>query len=128
MHPLRVVVSERYAITLPARLLLSSKKPGSGFRRSPEMTAKRGRSLADVMASIDPAEPAERIAPPPRDIVPVNILVTPRDRKRLRQLSLDTGLSLQKLGHEAWNKLIESRGLEPLEPVTANIPSGRARR
>jgi hypothetical protein len=92
------------------------------------MTAKRGRSLADVMASIDHAEPAERIAPPPRDIVPVNILVTPRDRKRLRQLSLDTGLSLQKLGHEAWNKLLESRGLEPLEAVTANVPSGRVRR
>jgi hypothetical protein len=61
-------------------------------------------------------------------IVPVNILVTPRDRKRLRQLSLDTGLSVQKLGHEAWNRLLESRGLEPLEPVTANVPSGRARR
>lgn len=92
------------------------------------MTAKRGRSLADVMESIDPVPPAERIGPPPRDIVPVNILVTPQDRKRLRQLSLDTGLSLQKLGHEAWNRLLESRGLEPLEPVTANIPSGRLRR
>ena len=92
------------------------------------MTAKRGRSLADVMTSIDPVPPAEQVAPPLRDIVPVNILVTPRDRKRLRQLSLDTGLSLQKLGHEAWNKLLESRGLEPLEPVTANVPSGRVRR
>ncbi len=92
------------------------------------MTAKRGRSLADVMASIDPPPPAEQAVPPLRDIVPVNILVTPRDRKRLRQLSLDTGLSLQKLGHEAWNKLLELRGLEPLEPVTANVPSGRVRR
>jgi hypothetical protein len=92
------------------------------------VTAKRGRSLADVMASIDPPPPAEQVVPPLRDIVPVNILVTPRDRKRLRQLSLDTGLSLQKLGHEAWNKLLESRGLEPLEPVTANVPSGRVRR
>jgi hypothetical protein len=92
------------------------------------VTAKRGRSLADVMASIDPPPTAEQVAPPLRDIVPVNILVTPRDRKRLRQLSLDTGLSLQKLGHEAWNKLLESRGLEPLEPVTANVPSGRVRR
>jgi hypothetical protein len=80
------------------------------------------------MASIDPAAPVEEAPPPPRDIVPINILVTPRDRKRLRQLSLDTGLSLQKLGHEAWNKLLESRGLEPLEPVTANVPSGRVRR
>ena len=92
------------------------------------MTAKRGRSLADVIVSIDPDPPAEQVVPPPRDIVPVNILVTPRERKRLRQLSLDTGLSLQKLGHEAWNKLLESRGLEPLEPVTANVPSGRLRR
>jgi hypothetical protein len=92
------------------------------------VTAKRGRSLADVMASIDPPPPDAQVVPPLRDIVPVNILVTPRDRKRLRQLSLDTGLSLQKLGHEAWNKLLESRGLEPLEPVTANVPSGRVRR
>jgi hypothetical protein len=124
----RAAASEKCAVTPHERHLKNSEKPGSGFRRSPEMTAKCGRSLADVMASIDPAEPAERIAPPPRDIVPVNILVTPRDRKRLRQLSLDTGLSLQKLGHEAWNKLLESRGLEPLEAVTANVPSGRVRR
>jgi hypothetical protein len=92
------------------------------------VTAKRGRSLADVIGSIDPASPTEQVVRPARDIVPVNILVTPQDRKRLRQLSLDTGLSLQKLGHEAWNRLLESRGLEPLEPVTANIPSGRLRR
>ena len=92
------------------------------------MTVKRGRPLSDVIASIDPEQHAEKPLPPPRDIVPVNILITPRDRKRLRQLSLDTGLSLQKLGHEAWNKLLESRGLEPLEPVTANVPSGRVRR
>lgn len=106
------------------------------------MTNKRGRALADVMASIDD-DPltASDAAPETADrtanaevgqggpaIVPVNILVTPRDRKRLRQLSLDTGLSVQKLGHEAWNRLLESRGLEPLEPVTANVPSGRARR
>jgi hypothetical protein len=92
------------------------------------VTSKRGRSLADVMASIDSVPPTEQVARPDPDIVPVNILVTPRDRKRLRQLSLDTGLSLQKLGHEAWNKLLESRGLEPLEAVTANVPSGRVRR
>jgi hypothetical protein len=92
------------------------------------VTTKRGRPLADVIGSIDPVPPAEHVARPLPDIVPLNILVTPRDRKRLRQLSLDTGLSLQKLGHEAWNKLLESRGLEPLEPVTANIPSGRVRR
>ena len=60
--------------------------------------------------------------------VPVNVLVTPRDQKRLRQLSLDTGLSLQKLGHEAWNRLRDTPGLESLEAVAANVPSGRARR
>ena len=103
------------------------------------MSSKRaGRALADVMGELDeepiasptpaaPALPAAQEAGGP-SIVPINVLVTPRDRKRLRQLSLDTGLSLQKLGHEAWNRLLESRGLEPLEAVAANVPSGRARR
>ena len=103
------------------------------------MSSKRtGRALADVMSELD-EEPA--VAPiaataeaaPVRDnaspaIVPVNVQITPRDRKRLRQLSLDTGLSLQKLGHEAWNRLLEARGLEPLEAVAASVPSGRSRR
>ena len=97
------------------------------------MSAKRGRSLMDVMGSIEPEAPisAEPIAAelperePPTPVVPVNILVTPADRKRLRQLSLDEELSLQKLGHEAWNLLLASRGLAPLEAVSANVPSGR---
>lgn len=102
------------------------------------MSSKRaGRALADVMGELD-EEPiaAVRAATPPiangegtaPAIVPVNVLITPRDRKRLRQLSLDSGLSLQKLGHEAWNRLLEARGLESLEPVAANVPSGRSRR
>lgn len=108
------------------------------------MSSKRtGRALADVMGELDeepgaaptPAAAEDAPAPIARDsagagpaIVPINVLVTPRDRKRLRQLSLDSGLSLQKLGHEAWNRLLEARGLEPLEAVAANVPSGRARR
>jgi hypothetical protein len=59
-------------------------------------------------------------------VVPINILVAPEDRRRLRQLSLDANLSLQKLGHEAWNLLLQKRGLPPLRPVSANVPSGRA--
>ena len=104
------------------------------------MSSKRtGRALADVMGELDEEPAADQIAvatadaAPVRDsaspaIVPVNVQVTPRDRKRLRQLSLDTGLSLQKLGHEAWNRLLEARGLEPLEAVAASVPSGRSRR
>ena len=101
---------------------------------------RRGRSLADVVSNIDGDEPAvvepapvavlpmPLSAAPPQPIVPVNVLVTPIDRKRLRQLSLDTGLSVQRLGHEAWNLLLASRGLPPLEPVAANVPSGRLKR
>lgn len=106
------------------------------------MSSKRaGRALADVMGELDeePAAASIAAATSPEStvagegatapaIVPVNVLVTPRDRKRLRQLSLDSGLSLQKLGHEAWNRLLEARGLEPLEAVAANVPSGRNRR
>lgn len=104
-------------------------------------SSKRGRSLAEVMSPIDddaavhapdaPLSPA--ILPAPngagevlgQSIVPVNVLVTPEDRRRLRQLSLDANLSLQKLGHEAWNLLLQKRGLPPLKPVSANVPSGR---
>lgn len=103
------------------------------------MSSKRiGRALADVMGELneEPIAPTRADAPSiggegpgvAPAIVPVNVLITPRDRKRLRQLSLDSGLSLQKLGHEAWNRLLEARGLEALEPVAANVPSGRSRR
>jgi hypothetical protein len=99
------------------------------------MSSKRGRSLADIVSAIDDEPGAPSTEPEPSvareetapAIVPINILVTPQDRRRLRQLSLDTGLSLQKLGHEAWNRLLESRGLPPLKPVAASVPSGRSR-
>ncbi len=104
------------------------------------MSSKRGRSLAELVGPLDdlPAPrkdsppDAFRSGPPPAAgaepaVVPINILVTPPDRKRLRQLSLDTGLSLQKLGHEAWNRLLDARGLPRLEPASASIPSGRSR-
>ncbi len=102
-------------------------------------SSRRGRSLAEVMSPID--DDVVRDAgspvpvPPPAQVgagegggqlvVPVNVLVAPEDRRRLRQLSLDANLSLQKLGHEAWNLLLQRRGLPPLKPVTANVPSGR---
>ena len=98
--------------------------------------SKKGKDLAALLGSLEdeapvgpsPVEPGPAPVAPGDKIVPLNILVTPADRKRLRQLSLDTGLSLQKLGHEAWNALLEKRGLPPLEPVRANVPSGRSKR
>lgn len=103
-------------------------------------SSKRGRSLAEVMSPIDDdtaVNPAAVIAEVSsatsngiaeaagQSVVPVNILVAPEDRRRLRQLSLDANLSLQKLGHEAWNLLLQKRGLPPLRAVSANVPSGR---
>ena len=105
-------------------------------------SSKRGRSLAEVMSPIDddPATNAASVTSAPevplvmthgaeaagQSVVPVNILVAPEDRRRLRQLSLDANLSLQKLGHEAWNLLLQKRGLPPLKAVSANVPSGRS--
>lgn len=110
-------------------------------------SSRRGRSLAEVMSPIDeypavskgadveqasdPTAAARNRSDTPaaeaggQPVVPVNILVAPEDRRRLRQLSLDANLSLQKLGHEAWNMLLQKRGLPPLRPVSANVPSGR---
>jgi len=42
--------------------------------------------------------------------------------------ALQQGPSPQKLGHDAWNRLLESRGLKPSEAAAGNVPSGRARR
>jgi len=110
-------------------------------------SSKRGRSLTELMSTIDDDHEGNIAAaisvglkevsgPTGSDsvsaatagqaVVPVNILVAPEDRRRLRQLSLDTNLSLQKLGHEAWNLLLQKRGLPPLKTVSANVPSGRA--
>ncbi len=103
------------------------------------MSTKKGRTLADMLGGLDedldlPAQSSDAAvssAPTPTPtakIVPVSVLVSPKDRKRLRQLSLDTGLSIQKLGHEAFNRMLEARGLPPLEAVSANVPSGRSKR
>lgn len=103
------------------------------------MSTKKGRTLADMIGGLDEdfdTSPQASAAPvnsvlaptPATKIVPISVLVSPDDRKRLRQLSLDTGLSIQKLGHEAFNKMLEARGLPPLEAVSANVPSGRSRR
>jgi len=59
--------------------------------------------------------------------VPLSILVSAKDRKRLRQLALDKEVSLQALGIRAWTLLLEAEGLAGLEPQTANRPSGRKR-
>ena len=76
----------------------------------------------------EPASAVQRTVERPLDIVPVTIQVTPEDRKRLRQLALDSGRSLQSLGIEAWSLLLESRGLSPLAPTKANVPDGRRRK
>ena len=103
------------------------------------MSTKKGRTLADMIGGLDEdLDTSPQASPTPVNsvsasasaakIVPISVLVSPEDRKRLRQLSLDTGLSIQKLGHEAFNKMLEARGLPPLEAVSANVPSGRSRR
>lgn len=85
---------------------------------------EKARALAEATVAAL-SEPTEQEASD--KIVPVTILVTPEDRKRLRQLALDGDTSIQKIGHEAWNRYLQWKGLEPLTPVTANVPSGMRR-
>lgn len=86
-----------------------------------------GQSIAQEAEADRPATAAKAPAMAQPEGVPLSMLVTAADRRRLRQLSLDADLSLQKLGHEAWNLLLRQRGLPELEPLTANRPSGRKR-
>ena len=83
------------------------------------MSTKSGKTLGDVLGSLDDDEPAAETrfeAPAAKDdnpnpkIVAISVFVLPEDRRRLRQLSLDTGVSVQKLGHQALNMLLEAKG------------------
>ena len=98
--------------------------------------ARPKRSLSDVLGRAVAAE-AQADQPQPKEQpeparakpvgVPLVILVTAADRRRLRQLSLDSDTSLQQLGHAAWNLLLREKGHRELEPTTANRPSGLKR-
>lgn len=82
------------------------------------------RTLSDFLPPIDKPV-AEDKAKSSKSIVPLTIQVAPEDRHRVKQLSLDTGMSIQQMGHEAWNDYLAKRGLAPMEWVTASVPSGR---
>lgn len=93
--------------------------------------SRRGTDLSEFIVDLN--DKPEAAAPTvvehdPNKIVPLNILVTFADRDRLKKLSVETHLSIQKMGHEAWNMWLEARGLAPLKSVTANVPSGRSKR
>ena len=112
------------------------------------MAKKFGKSLDEALAETDAADVVKGLAEPPPpepiryappamiqpeverrlDIVPLTIHVAPEDRRRLRQLSLDAGMSMQQLGIVAWSLLLESRGLPPMKPTKANVPDGRRRK
>lgn len=97
--------------------------------------AKNKRTLADIVGrsaeeAPAPAAPVAPIAAAGDDrpqVVSINIYVAKRDRQRLNQLALDTDTSVQRLVREAIDAMLESRGLPPLEPATANTPSGLRR-
>lgn len=88
---------------------------------------KRGKTLEQLLgAAIEAPAPAPQPTAP-ASVVALTVLVDPADRKRVRQLALDTERSIQSLGIEAWSLLLQQRGLPPLRQVTANVPSGRKR-
>ncbi|MCJ2009177.1 hypothetical protein [Methylobacterium sp. J-092] len=76
-----------------------------------------------------PAAPAPKLFPEYETLsLPVTFFVTEADRKRIHHLKTETGLSINKLTHMAWNLLLEERGLDGLNWAEANRPSGRQRR
>lgn len=56
------------------------------------------------------------------ELVQISMFLTRRDRVRLRKLGIDLNyLSLQRLGHRAWNSLLASYGMDGLEPVLTGV-------
>lgn len=97
--------------------------------------AKNKRTLADIVGRPAEDEPAPVAVAAPiaagdddrPTVVSTNIYMTKRDRHRLNQLALDTDSSVQRIVREAIDAALIARGLPPLEPATANTPSGMRR-
>ena len=73
---------------------------------------------------------AKRRRPPPTkgegagvDVFTIKMHVSAKDRRRLKQLSLDKNVSLNKLSHYAWNLLLGELGMDDLEPTPARSGS-----
>lgn len=105
------------------------------------MKRKTGISFDDLVGPPDDTAPAAPATPSTstevtggggfsegetvREIVPLTIHITPEDRMRLKILSAQTGLSLQKIGLEAFSLFLAAKGLPGLERVNASVPDGR---
>lgn len=112
------------------------------------MAKKFGKSMDEVLAETDAeevvrgekaaiAESAPSVSAPIAEaselerqagVVPLTIHVTPEDRRRIRHLVAETGISAQQLGLAAWSLLLASRGLPPMAPTKANVPDGRRKK
>ena len=115
------------------------------------MTKRPGRrSLADYIDGPESAPPAPPAAPnapepaAPAEPEPVDVLgrapaklaqatgltqfvfhLSVADKRRLKVLCAETGLSFQTIGIEGVNMFLKARGLPGLERVNASVPPGR---
>jgi hypothetical protein len=68
--------------------------------------------LPEMLEEPEPTERRDDDEP-----VQVSIFVTRADRVRLRSLGIDLHLSLQRMGHRAWNSYLASQGQPELTAV-----------
>lgn len=68
--------------------------------------------LPEMFEAPQPAEPNDDDDP-----VQISICVTRADRLRLRMLGVNLHVSLQRMGHRAWNGFLASQGQPGLTPV-----------
>ena len=118
----------------PGRIKLSAFVPGP---ETVPAVAAPPQAAPIAPAAPPPAAPVEPDAPLMRapsklertvGVTPFVTFLSPKDKRRLKILAAETGLSFQDIGIEALSMFLRARGLPPLERVKASVPDGRKKR
>lgn len=113
---------------------ITDVRPTYSYRRMTAILNRTRRATGEPadttgQGASEPQAPTPAPAPAPaaKRVSGLIVYLFPEDHDRLRDLAHLSKTSLQQLGIEAWNLLLEKRGHPPLSPTTANRPSGRNR-
>lgn len=82
---------------------------------------KEAPSAPEVPAPVVPF-PMRVFPNDPDNPVSIGMQLTKADRLRLRTMAIEEGISLQRMGHRAWNAFLASHGLPGLTPVLQGKP------
>lgn len=90
-------------------------------KKNDRQSAKEAAPVTKAPAPVIPF-PMRVFPDDPDNPVSIGMQLTEADRLRLRTMAIEEGISLQRMGHRAWNAFLASHGLPGLTPVLQGKP------